>query len=107
MAMLLGMNGTPHQPSRQHRGLVRACYAFGFFAIALAITALVAVERVMGAFRIEMREWLVAKNDPAMLASFEEAAAHEFNVSSGILAVTVLMASLFIGSGFLILRKSK
>lgn len=86
---------------------MRACYAFGFFAIALVIAALVAVERMMAAFRIEMREWVVAKNDPAMLASFEEAAAHEFNVSFGILAVTVLVASLFIGTGFVMLSKSK
>jgi ABC-type lipoprotein release transport system permease subunit len=54
-----------------------------------------------------MREWVVAKNDPAMLASFEEAVAHEFNVSFGILAVMVLVASLFIGSGLVMLRKSK
>ena len=78
------MNGTPLQTPRQHWVLVRACYAFGFFAIALAITALVAVERMMAAFRIEMQEWVVAKNDPAMLASFEQAVAHEFNVSFGI-----------------------
>jgi ABC-type lipoprotein release transport system permease subunit len=101
------MNGTPHQTSRQHQVLVRACYAFGFFAIALAIVTLVAVERMMAAFRIEMREWVVAKNDPAMLASFEQAVAHEFNVSFGILAVTVLVASLFIGTGFVMLWKSK
>ena len=61
----------------------------------------------MAAFRIEMREWVVAKNDPAMLASFEQAVAHEFNVSFGILAVTVLVANLFIGAGFVMLWKSK
>jgi hypothetical protein len=101
------MNGTPHQASRRHRILVRACYAFNFFAIALAIATLVVVERVMAAFRIEMREWVVARSDPAMLASFEEAVAYELNVSFGILAATMLLASLFIGAGFVTLWKSK
>jgi hypothetical protein len=46
------MNGTPHQAPRRHRILVRTCCAFGFVAIALAIAALVVVERTMAAFRI-------------------------------------------------------
>jgi hypothetical protein len=61
----------------------------------------------MAAFRIEMREWVVAKSDPAMLASFEKAVAHELNASFGILAVTVLLASLCIGAGSVMLWKSK
>lgn len=101
------MNGTSLQTPHRHRLLVRACYAFNFFAVALAIATLVAVERVMAAFRIEMQERVVAQSDPAMLASFEQAVAHELNVSFGILVMTVLLASLFIGAGFVMLWKSK
>jgi ABC-type lipoprotein release transport system permease subunit len=108
IAMRLGMNRTSPRTPRRHRVLARAWYAFNFFAIALAIATLVAVERVMAAFRIEMRESVVAKSDPAVLASFEKAVAHELNASFGILAMTVLLASLFIsGASFLMLRKSK
>jgi hypothetical protein len=42
-----------------------------------------------------------------MLASFEEAVAHELNASFGILAMTALLASLCIGAGSVMLWKSK
>jgi amino acid transporter len=101
------MNGIPPRTLHRHKAFVRAFYALNFFAIALAIITLVAVGRVMQAFQTEMREWAIAKNDPAMLASFEEAVAHDLNVMFGILAATVLAACLLVGTGLAMLWKSK
>ena len=58
------MNGTPLHTPRWHRILVRTCYTFNFFAIALAIVTLGVVGWVMKRFRIEMREWVSAQERP-------------------------------------------
>lgn len=92
---------------RWHKISVRAGYAFGVAGIVVGIATLVAVVWVMGAFAIEMREWVVAKNNPGMVASFEATVAIERSRRIGVLAPTLLVAGLSIGAGLFMLRKGK
>jgi hypothetical protein len=92
---------------RWHKISVRAGYALGVVGIVVGIATLVAAVWVMEAFVIEIREWVVAKNNPGMLASFEATVAIERSHRIGILPPTLLVASLSIGAGFVMLRKSK
>jgi ABC-type lipoprotein release transport system permease subunit len=96
------MRNTSSSP-KSHRLLERVALALAAVSTLLGVATLIVVYQVMAGFRDDLMQRPGAAHDPALL----EAIACESNVTLLMMAAIVLVAALYIVSGFLMIRRSQ